>query len=154
MLFDNLLLGLSPPELAAVLSVIIFERKSSKQVLNQRLKDLEKQMILIAQRINVVESKCGMDVDLDAKPEDLVYSGFMQVAYNWCKGIPFCDLMKDLDMDEGFVVNQLLRTETVARKLGAIAHEIGNPELQYHCEEISQAFLRDIIFTPSLYLMT
>ena len=60
--------------------------------------------------------------------------------------------MKCTNYDEGYVVNTLIRTEGVCRKLADIAYEIGNPDLRHKCEEVSQAMMRDIVFTPSLYI--
>ena len=152
MLFDNLINDLSPPELAAVLSVMIFEKNDAVVIKNKKLKALADKMKIIAQNLCQMEIQCGMDIDVDTMVASRTHFGFMEVAYNWCKGLSFADIMKSTDLDEGFVVNTLIRTEGVCRKLGDIAYEIGNPDLRYKCEEVSQAMMRDIVFTPSLYL--
>ena len=154
MLFENLLEPLLPPELAAAMSVIIFEKENSGKTViqNTTLRRLVEKMELIVTRIHEVETACGMAVDLEEEKK-CIHSDFMEVAYNWCKGMTFSAVMQGIDMDEGFVVNQLLRTVTIIRKLGDVANEIGNPSLRYKCQEAEQAMLRDIVFTPSLYLV-
>lgn len=156
MLFENLLTDLAPPELAAVLSVMIFDHGSENDVVlrNRRLKDLKDKMITIARNICQVEVDCGLEKEVNKETiEKMVPTDFMEVAYNWCRGLSFAEIMKDVNMAEGFVVNQLLRTVQVCRKLADIAVEIGNPELRYKCDDICTAMLRDIVFTPSLYLV-
>ena len=155
MLFENLLSDLSPPELAAVLSVIIFERSDKDKVTvhNYHLKTLENQMLIIMKRIITLEKECGLPVEMtDELLKASVPVGFMEVAFNWCRGLSFSEVMKTTTLDEGSVVNQLLRVVQVCRKLGSVANEIGNPHLSQKCEEVCQAMLRDIVFMPSLYL--
>ena len=150
MLFENLLTDLAPPELAAVLSVMIYEHGSGSGVVlrNRRLKDLKDKMMIIARNICQVEVDCGLEKEVtDEAVEKMLPTDFMEVAYNWCRGLSFAEIMKDVDMAEGFVVNQLLRTVQMCRKLGDIAVEIGNPELHYKCDDICTAMLRDIVFT-------
>ena len=50
MLFENMLATLTPPERAAVLSVIIYERADGKDVMvrNRRLMELQAKMLVIA----------------------------------------------------------------------------------------------------------
>ena len=155
LLFENLLSDLSPPELAAVLSVMIFERGDSEEVTvrNLHLKTLENQMVTIMRRIITLEKECGLPVELtDDLLKTAVPVGFMEIAFNWCRGLPFAEVMNGTKLAEGFVVNQLLRTVQICRKLGSVANEIGNPPLSQKCEEVCQAMLRDIVYTPSLYL--
>lgn len=153
MLFDNLINDLSPPELAAVLSVMIFEREEKEVVIkNQRLKKIAEQMTKIATNLSSLEVQCGMNIDVESMVASRTRFGFMEVAYNWCKGLSFAEVMKCTNYDEGYVVNTLIRTEGVCRKLADIAYEIGNPDLRHKCEEVSQAMMRDIVFTPSLYI--
>lgn len=155
LLFENILSSLSPPELAAVLSVIIYERKDSDEVTlhNLHLKALEDQMVTIMKRIITLEQECGLPVDLnDDQQKALIPVGFMEIAFNWCRGLSFAEVMKKTMLDEGFVVNQLLRVVQICRKLGSVANEIGNPPLSQKCEEVCQVMLRDIVYMPSLYL--
>ena len=154
LVFENVLEPLSPPELAAVRSALIFERENSGDVViqNAALRKLVEKMETIVTRIYEVESACGLDRDLDEEKK-CIHSDFMEVAYNWCKGLTFATVMSKTNLDEGFVVNQLLRTVAMIRKIGIVANEIGNPSLKYKCEEAEQAMLRDIVFTPSLYLI-
>ena len=153
MLFDNLLDDLSPPELAAVLSILVYEMEDKDLVIrNKKLKELSEKMKVIAERLCQLEIQCGLEIDLETVVKERTRCGFMEIAYNWCKGMSFADIMKTTQLNEGYVVNTLIRTEGVCRRLGSIAYEIGNPDLRFKCEEISQAMMRDIVFTPSLYL--
>ena len=66
MLFENLLTDLAPPELAAVLSVMIYEHGSGSGVVlrNRRLKDLKDKMMIIARNICQVEVDCGLEKEV------------------------------------------------------------------------------------------
>ena len=132
------------------MSALIFERENSGDVViqNAALRKLVEKMETIVTRIYEVESACGLDRDLDEEKK-CIHSDFMEVAYNWCKGLTFATVMSKTNLDEGFVVNQLLRTVAMIRKIGIVA----NASLKYKCEEAEQAMLRDIVFTPSLYLI-
>lgn len=154
MLFDNLIDDLSPPELAAVLSVMVYEMTDSEDMVirNKKLHALAEKMKVIARNLCELEIQCGMEIDMESKIAERTRCGFMEIAYNWTKGMSFADIMKTTKLNEGYVVNTLIRTEGVCRRLASIAYEIGNPELRYKCEEVSQAMMRDIVFTPSLYL--
>lgn len=156
MLFENLLSDLSPPELAAVLSVFIYERGDADgvSIRNLHLRALEEKMKTIAKRILLLEKECGLPVEVDERTlKDAVPVGFMEIAYNWCRGLSFGEVMKGTTIAEGSIVQQLLRTVQICRKLGEIAYDIGNPDLHHKCEDVCQAMLRDIVFTPSLYLV-
>lgn len=135
-----------------MLSVCIYEKNNGVKLTNAHFIKIEKEMIEIVQRIGQLEKDCGLSEENIMTVEKNVRVGFMEVAANWCKGMTFSELMKGCNLDEGFVVNQLLRTELVCRRLADIAQEIGNPELFQTCQMISQAMLRDIVYTPSLYL--
>ena len=152
LLFENLLYDLSPPELAAVLSVMIYERHNATELSNSRFIALQKKMQAIVVNIAQLEKKCGLGEESCMSVDQNVHVGFMEIASNWCKGMTFSQVMQGCKLDEGFVVNQLLRTENLCRKLADIANEIGNPELYQKCQEVSRAMLRDIVYTPSLYL--
>ena len=142
LLFENLLHELTPPELAGVLSVCIYEKNNDVTLTNAHFIKIQHEMIEIVERIGQLEKDCGLSEENIMTKEKNIHVGFMEIAEKWCKGMTFSELMKGCSLDEGFVVNQLLRTEMVCRRL----------ELFQTCQMISQAMLRDIVYTPSLYL--
>lgn len=135
-----------------MLSVCIYQRNDPAKLTHAHFIKIHQEMIEIVKRIGQLEKDCGLSDENIMTEAKNIHVGFMEIAANWCKGMTFSELMKGCDLDEGFVVNQLLRTELVCRRLADIAKEIGNPELFQTCQMISQAMLRDIVYTPSLYL--
>ena len=135
-----------------MLSVCIYEKNNDVTLTNAHFIKIQHEMIEIVERIGQLEKDCGLSEENIMTKEKNIHVGFMEIAEKWCKGMTFSELMKGCSLDEGFVVNQLLRTEMVCRRLADIAQEIGNPELFQTCQMISQAMLRDIVYTPSLYL--
>ena len=94
LLFENLLYDLSPPELAAVLSVMIYERNNATELSNSRFIALQKKMQAIVVNIAQLEKKCGLGEESCMSVDQNVHVGFMEIASNWCKGMTFSQVMQ------------------------------------------------------------
>ena len=154
MLFDNLIGDLTPPELAAVLSVIIYNKENkTNYIINRRLGEIAEKIKIIAENLCDVELKCGLEIDKEYMMKERTKFGFMEIAYNWCRGMSFNDVIQKSqgEIDEGDCVSMLQRTALLCTKLGAIGREIGNADICHKCDEVCQLLLRDVVFTPSLY---
>ena len=60
LLFENLLHDLTPPELAGVLSVCIYERNDDVTLTNAHFIKIQHEMIEIVERIGQLEKDCGL----------------------------------------------------------------------------------------------
>jgi antiviral helicase SKI2 len=66
LVFENVLAGLSPPELASVLSALIFQRKNDDEpVLTPSMEDARATVDRIAKAVGTAQAECGLDINPD-----------------------------------------------------------------------------------------
>lgn len=58
--------------------------------------------------------ECRMSVDVEEYVEGF-RSEFMEIMFVWCKGNKFVEIMKMIDLFEGFIVRVIRRVEEVLR---------------------------------------
>lgn len=162
----QLLLGgafaeLDPPEIAALLSCLVFtEKKSDDAALKQkadaptlrpRLDKVYKRLIEAA--TEVYRAKWDSNVDIDQTDYlNSLNPRMMNLVFEWAKGANFVQLTKLTDAYEGTVVRVIRRLDELLRQLASAAHAIGNFDLKPKFESASAAIKRDIVFAASLYL--
>lgn len=90
-------------------------------------------------RAQVVEMGCEIRMDL------------MDVVYNWASGMPFSEIMKMTEAQEGLIVKCIQRVDEVCKDVRNAARIVGDPSLVEKMEEVSSSIRRDIVFAASLY---
>lgn len=159
MLTENMLSDCSPAEIAALLSVFVYQQKQSQEedVAEQEKKPTTKlerkcqELTKIAEKIGRIQQECG----LEQKVEDFVDSlkfGLVEVVNAWAEGASFSEILKITDEQEGIIVRCIQRLDEVLRAVKAACKLIGYPDICEKIEIANQSINRDIVFAASLYV--
>lgn len=158
MLTENMLSDCSPAEIAALLSVFVYQQKQidddsveEHRAPKTKLELKCQQLKEIAAKIGVVQIKCG----LPQKVEDFVDSlkfGLVEVVHRWAEGSSFGEILKITDEQEGIIVRCIQRLDEVLRAVKAACKLIGYPDICEKIEVANQSINRDIVFAASLYV--
>lgn len=177
LVLKNILTDLDPAEIAAVLSALVFQKRS--KAFNDEEKPKEEpqtklmkvflsnnwklQMIFwdvygvfsYFQLQKIVEQEFEI---LDEKERfhqlpQLASINFelANVVYKWAKQESFASIMKHTDVQEGIIVRCIQQLNETLRDVRNAAIIIGNPILKTKMEQASTAIKRDIVFAASLY---
>jgi len=155
MIFQGAFNDLTPEQSAALLSCFVLQEKVE---MRQPLKDEAltnplKLMNSIARRIAKVSQESKMPVI-----EEEYIAGFrpelMDVVYSWAKGATFQEICKKTDIYEGSLIRAFRLLAEVLRQMVQAAKAIGNTELENKFAAAITAIKRDIIFAPSLVLLS
>ena len=112
--------GLSPAELAGLLSTIVYEYRGPDdppppwfptRELQERFRKLE----TVSLQIDVIEGKHGLAAH---RPPD---AGFLALAHGWCSGVELADLVDDGDLAGGDIVRNLRQVIDLCRQLGDVS---------------------------------
>ncbi len=112
--------GLSPAELAGLLSTIVYEYRGPDEPpppwfptreLQERFRKLE----TVSLQIDVIEGKHGLAAH---RPPD---AGFLALAHGWCSGVELADLVDDGDLAGGDIVRNLRQVIDLCRQLGDVS---------------------------------
>ena len=151
LVFHNVLTELQPAEIAAVLSCLVFQQKTSYEP--QMIPVLEKgrdRIREIAEKIARTQQACGLK-EVVADYVDQFKFGLVEVVHEWAKGVPFAEIMSLTDVQEGMIVRCIQRLDETLRDVRDAARIIGDPILYQKMGEASTAIKRDIVFAASLY---
>ncbi|XP_074653939.1 superkiller complex protein 2-like isoform X2 [Tubulanus polymorphus] len=151
LVFENVLSGLHPTEIAAALSCVVFEQKNcSEPTLSESLVAAKAKVLEIADSIYKSEKECGM-VAPGVDYTDRLRFGLMEVVFEWARGMPFSEIILLTDVQEGIIVRCIQRLDEVLKDVRNAARIVGEPILQSKMEEASTLIKRDIVFAASLY---
>ncbi|XP_033217646.1 helicase SKI2W isoform X2 [Belonocnema kinseyi] len=147
LVFKNILTDWSPPEIAALLSSLVFQQRTevTNDDLSPRMKELQN---VVAQEFEDLEK---MERQYSVIPASPLSFGLVNVVYQWAKAESFGNIMKLTDVQEGIIVRCIQQLNETLRDVKNAAIIIGNPILKEKMEEASTAIKRDIVFTASLY---
>lgn len=158
MLTENMLSDCSAAELAALLSVFVYQQKQiddetveEQKVPKTRLEIKCQQLKEIAERIGIVQKLCGFDQTVDDFVDTLKF-GLVQVVHRWAEGASFGEILKITDEQEGIIVRCIQRLDEVLRAVKAACKLIGYPDICEKIEVANQSINRDIVFAASLYV--
>jgi antiviral helicase SKI2 len=150
LVFENVLAGLSPPELVSILSALIFQRKNDDEpILTPSLDEARATVTRIANALGAVQTKSGLDIDGEGP---LLNWGLAEVSYEWARGVSFAELTTICAEEEGTIVRTINRLDETLREVSSIARIIGDPELFRNAQKGAELIKRDIVFAASLYL--
>lgn len=158
MLTENMLSDCTSAEIAALLSVFVYQQKQIDEDSDERDKlprtKLERkcqELKKIAQRIGIIQRECG----LEQTPEDFVDSlkfGLVDVVHAWADGSSFNEILEITEEQEGIIVRCIQRLDEVLRAVKAACKLIGYPDICEKIEIANQSINRDIVFAASLYV--
>jgi len=154
-IFDNVLDGLEPEEIAAVCSAFIFSEKhelSEAYELPEKVEAAKK--TILAKHLELEKLQNSLRVELDS--EEWVRSvnfGIAHAVYQWATGTAFSDIMQMVEVQEGAIVRSIVRLEELLRKIRVTCRLIKNEELEKKMDLASEAIKRDIVFASSLYIV-
>lgn len=158
MLTENMLSDCTSAEIAALLSVFVYQQKQidedsdekdklPRTKLERKCQELKK----IAQKIGIIQRECG----LEQTPEDFVDSlkfGLVDVVHAWADGSSFNEILEITEEQEGIIVRCIQRLDEVLRAVKAACKLIGYPDICEKIEIANQSINRDIVFAASLYV--
>ncbi|XP_038045840.1 helicase SKI2W-like [Patiria miniata] len=151
LVFQGLLTGLPPEEIAALLSCMVFqEKRCSEPELTPSLKEGVGKIKAEAKRLAEIQHECGINLSVQDYVEQFRF-GLTQVVYEWARGMPFADITNLTDVSEGIIVRTIQRLDEVCRDVRSAARIVGDPSLFQKMDEASQLIKRDIVFAASLY---
>lgn len=151
LVFDNLLTELRPEESVALLSCLVCQTKSQAEPqLPSVLRKGMERIRAVAERIALLQRDCGLRESV----EDFVAQynfGLVEVVYEWARGMPFAEIARLTDVQEGIVVRCIQRLAETCRDVRSAARVIGEPTLHAKMEQAANLIKRDIVFAASLY---
>ncbi|GAD95519.1 ATP dependent RNA helicase (Dob1), putative [Paecilomyces variotii No. 5] len=153
LLFNGFFNKLTPEQVAAALSVFVFEEKSketpalTKEELARPLKEIQAQARVIAK----VSQESKLAVNEDEYVQSFHWE-LMEVIYAWANGKSFADICKMTDVYEGSLIRVFRRLEECLRQMAQAAKVMGSEELENKFEEALTKVRRDIVAAQSLYL--
>lgn len=151
LILDNFLKDRHPAEIAALLSCMVFQQKNCSapeltESLQKGVEDIKK----CATRIGQVQKDCGMEQAVQDYVEQFNF-GLVEVVYEWARGMPFAEITRLTDVQEGVIVRTIQRLDETLRDVKDAARVIGEPVLYQKMDESSNIVKRDIVFAASLY---
>jgi len=151
LVLDNVLTDRPPAEIAALLSCMVFQQKNcSEPELTERLKEGVERVKEAALVIGQMQRECGME-EAPGDYAEQFHFGLTEVVYEWARGVPFNEITRLTDVQEGVVVRTIQRLDETLRDVKDAARVIGDSVLYRKMDEASAAVKRDIVFAASLY---
>jgi len=138
-LSDGLFDGLTPAELASLLSVFVYEFRRAEEPPKPRVpKSLQAQwkaIQLLSNKITEDEKIAGIT------PHRALDAGLMEITYDWATGGDLIDILND-DLTAGDFVRTMKQLIDLLRQISLIA---GNTETVACAEQSAKALLRGVV---------
>ncbi|XP_020373916.1 helicase SKI2W [Rhincodon typus] len=151
MVFENVLTDLQPEEIVALLSCLVFQQKTQVEPeLNEVLRKGIERIRGVAERIATLQRECSLRESVEDYVEQFKF-GLVEVVYEWARGLPFAEITRLTDVQEGIIVRCIQRLNETCRDVRNAARIIGDPTLNAKMEQASNLIKRDIVFAASLY---
>ncbi|KAJ5105434.1 hypothetical protein NUU61_002781 [Penicillium alfredii] len=153
LLFNGFFNNLTPEQVAAVISVFVFEEKTketpalTRDELAKPLKEIQSQARIVAK----VSQESKMAVNEDEYVQSFHWE-LMEVIYEWAHGKAFADICQMTDVYEGSLIRVFRRLEECLRQMAQAAKVMGSEDLESKFEEALTKVRRDIVAAQSLYL--
>ena len=168
LILEGVLTALSPAQVAALLSCLVFQEKldsseyrlpddadenaDATNALEAPLASAYRQTQQIALALGVVLAECGLPVSPLEFLGMSVNPGLMMPCLAWAGGASFRDICDTTPVQEGSVVRTVIRLSELLRETRNVARAIGDNALYAKADEAVRAVKRDIIFAASLYV--
>lgn len=160
MLTENMLSDCSPAEIAALLSVFVYQSKQvdadvaseeEKRKPKTKLEAKCQQLVVIAHKIGTIQRECGLEQSVEDFVDSLKF-GLVGVVHAWAEGSSFNEILKITEEQEGIIVRCIQRLDEILRAVKAACKLIGYPDICEKIEVANQSINRDIVFAASLYV--
>lgn len=156
MVLEGVLNDLEPAAIAAALSSLVYQEKSSDEDFDAELPESLRlcceRMKEIANNLGQLQKEHGLNVDPLEYQEGSLKFGLVHVVYEWALGVPFSAICELTMVPEGSIVRCITRLDELCREVRNTARIVGNPTLYRKMEAASVAIKRDIVFASSLYV--
>uniref|UniRef100_A0A8D2KW87 Ski2 like RNA helicase n=1 Tax=Varanus komodoensis TaxID=61221 RepID=A0A8D2KW87_VARKO len=151
LLLDNALTDLRPEEIVALLSCTVCQVRTQVEpqlpsVLQKGIEHIRS----VAEEIALLQRKCGLRESVEDFVEQYKF-GLVEVVYEWARGMPFAEIARLTDVQEGIIVRCIQRLDETCREMRNAARVTGEPTLHAKMEAASNMIKRDIVFAASLY---
>ncbi|OQR74147.1 helicase SKI2W-like [Tropilaelaps mercedesae] len=154
-LVGDILFKCKPNEVAALLSVFVYQGKAEDNEnaeIPEPLEEIMEQFLALAMDVGKVRRECGFEEDPATFCEQF-NRGLVNVIHYWASGMTFGQIMQlAVNQQEGTIVRCIQRLDELLGHVKDAAKIIGNPELHKKVEQASMLIRRDIVFAASLYL--
>lgn len=152
MIFNGVFNDLNVNQVVSLVTCFVFDEKSKDPPApSEEMATPLRAMQDTARRIAKICIECKIELN----EEDYVESfrtELMQIAYAWCDGAKFSEIMQLTEVYEGSIIRVMRRLEELLRQLCMASKAIGNTELENKFATGITKIKRDIIFASSLYL--
>lgn len=156
LVFENVLDGLDPPEMAALLSALIvqerFDSDGAVPVPTTGLRDGVAAVTRILTALGGVQAEAGLPVAPLEYVREAAKFGLLPAVHAWASGAPFRTICGLVDAPEGTIVRCVTRLAELLREAANVGRVIGNGGLAAKAETAAALIRRDIIFAASLYI--
>ncbi|CAK7273492.1 Antiviral helicase ski2 [Sporothrix epigloea] len=157
-ILNNLLAGLEPAEIAALLSIFVYQGKDDQEldtapvISNGLTKSLNEVFRLWKEVIRTQEQFHVISAGDESERSSKLHFGLMEVVYEWASGSPFKTIAGMTSEQEGTIVRTITRLEETCREVRNIGRIIGDKTLETKMNSVKEAIMRNITTVPSLYL--
>jgi len=158
MLTENMLSDCTPAEIAALLSVFVYQQKQvdtdstgDEKVPKTKLEKKCSELTKIATKIGVIQRECGLEQSVEDFVDSLKF-GLVEVVHSWADGSSFSEILEITEEQEGIIVRCIQRLDELLRAVKAACKLIGYPDIREKIEIANQSINRDIVFAASLYV--
>ncbi|CAK7272909.1 Antiviral helicase ski2 [Sporothrix epigloea] len=157
-ILNNLLAGLEPAEIAALLSIFVYQGKDDQEldtapfISNGLTKSLTEVYRIWKEVIRTQEQFHVISAGDESERSSKLHFGLMEVVYEWASGSPFKTIAGMTSEQEGTIVRTITRLEETCREVRNIGRIIGDKTLETKMNSVKEAIMRNITTVPSLYL--
>jgi superfamily II RNA helicase len=161
LIVDGRLEKLDLPVLAAVLSVFCESSRSKNNMFpwDQFHSTARKSVITkdANELIDWVYSMCEdysrkSDVFYDEIQERGISDSFSNAAFLWAQGIPYLEILPQLETFEGNFIRNMLRISNICDEITRVCEVYPNAVLEKNVSDLKATLLRDVVSFDSLYL--
>jgi ATP-dependent RNA helicase DOB1 len=154
MVFDGTFNDLATEQIVGMLSCFVFQEgpndESETKLKPEMQAPIRMMQTVIRNYVKVcVDAKMVMDEEETVNKFNTAMVG---IAYAWCKGAKFSEVIKLTEIMEGSIVRAIRRLDELLRQLAQACTSIGNRELNAKFADASTKIHRGVIFTASLLL--
>lgn len=156
LILDNFLGDFEPEEIVALLSVFVYEGRTNEEeapIITPRLAKGKARIQEIYQRmLDVFQEHQVPLTQEEAEFLEKKRFAFMNVVYEWARGMSFSEIMSISPEAEGTVVRVITWLDEICRQVKTASIIIGNNDLHMKMNSAQELIKRDIVFAASLYL--
>jgi len=152
MIFENVFDEMEPEDIAALMSVFVFQGPKTKVEVPSTLQEPIQKVFEIATRVLDLQLSQRVDIDESEENRENINDGLLIVVREWALGKSFTDITGLTDVQEGTIVRTISRLYESLRDIGKACRVIGDYKLFEKIETACEMIKRDIVFAASLYI--